>query len=147
MADGLPPMTLQAIGVVRNEVEETPDKSEWWAETISEIVIDSSLAEALDGLKENSAIIVLYWMHRLTTGEVRLKIHPRGRQGIPLRGLFATRTPNRPNRIGQMTVRLLRRQGNVLTVRGLDALNGIPVIDIKPYSAGYDSIDDTEVPR
>ena len=148
MAEEIPAMTMKPIGFVRNEVERTPrDGGDWWVETISDIVIEESLTEALDGLEKNSCIIVLYWMHRLTTDEIRLKIHPRGRQEIPLRGLFATRTPNRPNRIGVTTVRLLRRQGNVLTVKGLDALNGTPVIDVKPCIAGYDSVDDAEVSR
>ena len=64
MANELPAMTLKAIGIVRNEVKERPPNSrDWWAEIVSEIVIDTSLTEALDGLEEFSHIIVLYWMH------------------------------------------------------------------------------------
>jgi tRNA-Thr(GGU) m(6)t(6)A37 methyltransferase TsaA len=134
-------MNLRPIGFVRNEVNETPERRDWWQELVSEIVIDEGLTEGLDGLENCSHIIVLYWMHRLKLDTIRLKIHPRGDKNVPIRGLFATRTPSRPNPIGKMTVRLLRCEGNVLTVRGLDALDGTPVIDIKPYAPGYDSAD------
>jgi tRNA-Thr(GGU) m(6)t(6)A37 methyltransferase TsaA len=80
------------------------------------------------------------------SGEVPLKIHPRGRQELPLLGLFATRTPNRPNPVGKAMVRLLQRRGNILRVEGLDAIDGTPVIDIKPYIPGYDSVTNAKVP-
>ncbi len=148
MADELPAMTLKPIGVVRNEVKErSPVGCDWWVETVSEIVIDNSLSEALDGLEGFSHIIVLYWMHRVAEDEMPLKIHPRDRQEAPLVGLFATRTPNRPNPIGKATVRLLKRQGSILKVMGLDAIDGTPVIDIKPYLPGYDSVIDARVPQ
>ncbi|MFC1990133.1 tRNA (N6-threonylcarbamoyladenosine(37)-N6)-methyltransferase TrmO [Chloroflexota bacterium] len=148
MAGKLPSVTLKAIGIIRNEIREAvPLDSRDWGKIVSEIVIDSSLAEALDGLEEFSHIVVLYWMHRAASGEVPLKIHPRGNRELPLMGLFATRAPNRPNRIGETTVRLLQRQGNILRVKGLDALDGTPVIDIKPYIPGYDSVDKAEVPQ
>lgn len=144
MTDELPAMNLKAIGFVRSEVKQ-PIMREF-EEIVSEIVVDSSFTEALDGLDGFSHIIVLYWMHKLTRSEVRLKVHPRGRQDAPLTGMFATRSPNRPNQIGKATVRLLRRRDNILTVKGLDAIDGTPVIDIKPYMPGYDSADDARVP-
>ncbi len=148
MASELPAMTLKAIGVVRNEVKErSPAGRDWWAETVSEIVINNNLTEALEGLEEFSHIIVLYWMHQATSREMPLKIHPRGKQELPLVGFFVTRSPSRPNPIGKATVRLLQRQGNILRVVGLDAIDGTPVIDIKPYIPGYDSADDTKVPQ
>jgi len=147
MADGLPTITLKPIGVVRSEVKgKPPTRDDWWVETVSEIVVDSSLTEALDGLEGFSHIIVLSWMHKVAEGKVLLRVHPRGRQELPLTGLFATRSPSRPNRIGKATVRLLQRQGNVLRVKGLDAINGTPVVDIKPYLPGYDSVVDARVP-
>ncbi len=147
MADELPTVTLKAIGIVRNEVKQaSPDRCDWWQELVSEVVIEPGLTEALDGLEDFSHIIILYWMHQ-ASGEVPLKIHPMGRQEAPLTGLFATRSPNRPNRIGKATVGLLHRRGNILTVKGLDALDGTPVIDIKPYIPGYDSVADANVPQ
>ena len=148
MANELPAMTLKAIGVVRSEIKKKqPASSDWWAELISEIVIDSSLTEALDRLEDFSHIIVLYWMHQVAEDDVPLKVRPMRRKEAPLVGVFASRSPNRPNRIGKATVSLLQRQGNILRVKGLDALDGTPVIDIKPYLPGYDSPADSKVPQ
>jgi len=144
MTGELSDITLKAIGTVRNEIKKPLE--EGWEKLISDIVVDSSLTEALDGLEEFSHIIVLYWMHQAATGEFPIKVHPRRKQELPLVGLFASRSPNRPNPVGKATVRLLKRRGNILTVEGLDAINGTPVIDIKPYMPGYDSADDAKVP-
>ncbi len=147
MDDEQPTVTLKAIGIVRNEIKELPEVGYPWQEIVSEIVVDTSLTEALDGLEDFSHIIVLYWTHLAATGELPPKIHPRGNSKLPLVGRFATRSPNRPNRIAKTTVRLLRRQDNILRVEGLDALDGSPVIDIKPYLPGYDSVADARVPQ
>ena len=144
MASDLPRVTLKPIGIVRSEIKQPARRD--YEEVIADIVINDDLAEALDGLEEFSHILVLYWMHQAMSGEVPLKIHPRGKQELPLLGLFATRTPNRPNRIGMATVRLLQRQGNILRVEGLDAIDGTLVIDIKPYIPGYDSVANTKMP-
>ena len=145
MTSELPGMSLKVIGVVRNEVKQ-PIK-QGWEKVVSDIVVDKSLTEALDGLEEFSHIIVVYWMHRVdATGKLPTKVHPRGRRELPLVGLFATRSPNRPNPIGKVTVRLLQRQDNILRVEGLDAIDGTAVVDIKPYIPGYDSVTDAKVP-
>ena len=132
MASELPGMTLKPIGIVRKGIKRAAAKCDR-EKVVSDIIIDTSLTEALDGLEESSHIVVLYWMHQAMSGEVPLKVHPRGKQELLLLGLFATRTPNRPNRIGIATVRLLERQGNILRVEGFDAIDGTPVIDIKSY--------------
>lgn len=147
MVSQLPVMTLKAIGIIRNEVKRKPESGYSWQEIVSEIVVDSSLTEALDALEEFSHIIVLYWMHQVaTTTQLPCKIHPRGNSELPLVGRFATRSPNRPNPIGKTTVKLLERQGNILKVKGLDAIDNTPVVDIKPYIPGYDSVADARVP-
>jgi len=141
-------ISLKPIGVVRNAFKESPPgQHDWWSEAVSEIVIDGSLTEALDGLERFSHIIVLFWLHRITESEIPLKIHPMRRLEIPLTGIFATRTPNRPNRIAATIVKLLERKGNILKVKGLDALDGSPVLDIKPYIPRADLISDARVPR
>ena len=145
MADELPSMTLKAIGIVRNEIKQ-PAKQDC-GKVVSDIIVNNDLTEALDGLEKFSHIIVLYWMHQAISGEVPLKIHPGGKREFPLVGLFATRSPNRPNPIGKATVRLLRRQGSILRVEGLDAIDGTSVIDIKPYIPGYDSVTSAKVPQ
>jgi tRNA-Thr(GGU) m(6)t(6)A37 methyltransferase TsaA len=145
MAEQLPDMKLKAIGIVRNEIKQPIRHG--WSEIVSEIVVDNSLAEALDGLDECSHIIVLYWMHQLTPGrKLPLKVHPMGKPELPLVGRFATRSPSRPNPVGQSTVKFLERRGNILRVKGLDAIDGTPVIDIKPYIPKYDSADDAKAP-
>jgi tRNA-Thr(GGU) m(6)t(6)A37 methyltransferase TsaA len=138
-------MTLKPIGVVKNEVKQPIRHG--WGEIVSEIVVDSHLTEALDSLDEFSHLIVLYWMHQLPAGrQLPLKVHPMGKSELPLVGRFATRSPSRPNPVGQATVRLLERKANILKVKGLDAIDGTPVIDIKPYLPGYDSAEDARVP-
>ena len=148
MDDEQSTIILKPIGIVRSEIKPPlAERRDWWEGVVSEIVIDSSLTEALDGLEGFSHIIVLYWMHQAASGKLPLRVHPMGRKEVPVQGLFAVRTPNRPNRIGKATVRLLQRQGNILRVEGLDALDGSPVIDIKPYLPGYDSVADAKVPQ
>ena len=147
MSDELTGMSLKPIGAVRNVVKQPPGGGYPWEHIVSEIVVDESLSMALDGLDGFSHIIVLYWMHKIADrGQPQLKIHPRGNPGLPLTGLFATRTPHRPNPIGKVTVRLLERSGNTLRVEGLDAIDGTPVIDIKPYIPRYDAATDARVP-
>ena len=144
MASELPDMTLKAIGIVRSGIKQPTGQDA--KGIISDIVIDSSLTEALDDLDGFSHIIVIYWLHRAADRLLRTKVHPMGRQDVPLVGLFSTRSPNRPNPIGKAMVRLLERRDNTLRVEGLDAIEGTPVIDIKPYIPGYDSVADAKVP-
>ena len=138
-------LTFKPIGIVRNEIKRPVRQS--WEDVISDIVVDSSLTEALDNLEEFSHIIVLYWMHQAAAGgQPPTKVHPKSRQELPLIGLFASRSPSRPNPVGKAVVRLLQRRRNILKVQGLDAIDGTPVIDIKPYMPGYDSVTDAKVP-
>lgn len=137
-------IVLRAIGFVRNEIRQP--RHQGWEKLTSKIIIDRSLTEALAGLEEFSHIKVLFWLHQVTAGKIPLKVHPRGKAELPLVGLFATRSPRRPNPVGETTVRLIGRRGNILEVEGLDATDGTPVIDIKPYLPGYDSVASAEVP-
>ena len=138
-------MTLEPIGIVRSEIKQ-PGQHDWTG-LISEIIVDDRFAAALDGLDEFSHIIILFWLHRSPTGDIPLKVHPMRRPELPLTGIFATRSPGRPNPVGLTTVRLLGRQGNVLKVQGLDAIDGTPVIDIKPYIPDADTVTGAEIPR
>lgn len=144
MSDRLPAMIVTEIGVVRNGVTRPPEAG--WAQVTSELVMEPGLGEALDNLEEFSHLIVLYWMHQRERFKVPLKVHPKGRAELPLVGLLATRSPDRPNPLGHTVVRLLERRGNVLLVEGLDAFDGAPVIDLKPYLPQNDSVADAEVP-
>ena len=132
--------------MVSNEIKKPPEPPHDWDKAVSRIEIEPGLTEALDSLDEFSHIIVLYWIDRLTPEPQPLKVHPRHDPSLPLVGLFATRAPKRPNPIGETVVRLLKREGNVLTVSGLDAFDGTPVIDIKPYLPRHDSLADAKTP-
>jgi tRNA-Thr(GGU) m(6)t(6)A37 methyltransferase TsaA len=118
-----------AIGHVENEFDE-PAPPETLREAVSRIVIDPALAQGLTGLEPGEPLLVLFSFHR-TTGYELLQ-HPRGDTRRPKRGVFALRSPRRPNPIGVTTAELLAVEGNVLQVRGLDAINGTPVLDLKP---------------
>ena len=138
-------IVLKPIGIVRSEVKE--HKRGGWQDVTSEIVIDEEWTEHLDGLDEFSHIMVVFWMH-LVPRENRppMRIHPRGRDDLPLVGLFATRAPYRPNPIGVSVVKLLHRHDNILTVAGLDAIDGTPVLDIKSYMTPVDKPEDIRMP-
>ena len=145
MTNKLSSMTLKPIGIVSNGIKQR-QKYDAYQEITSEIVVNDSLTEALDNLDEFSHIIVIYWMHQHPVEPPSTKAHPMGNREIPLKGVFATRSPHRPNPIGMSTARLLQRQDNVLTVEGLDAIDGTPVIDIKPHIPGADSKAGVRVP-
>ena len=132
---------LKPIGFVKTKAigKEVRNKG-----NVSEIVFREDLAEALDGIDDFSHLFVIFWMHEISEEERRtVKVRPRGRRDMPLLGAFATRTPHRPNPIGLTVVELLEVEGNVVTVRGLDAFDGTPVLDIKPF----DSWDNTEAAK
>src|SRR5208283_3404531 len=118
---------LNPIGRVKTEAvgDEVKDKSR-----ISQIIIRDELVEALEGVDGFSHLFVLFWLNQISTKQQKtLKVHPRGRMDMPLRGVFATRTNLRPNPIGLTLVELLKVDGNTLTVRGLDAFDGTPFLD------------------
>lgn len=92
----------------------------------------------LDGVETFSHLIVLYWQHM---GD-RNKFHTTTPSGPEVRGVFATRSPNRPNPIGLCVVELVERRGLILTVRGMDAVDESAVLDIKPYIPDLDSVRD-----
>jgi len=112
----------------------------------AEITIDPAWSEALDGIEEFSHIWVLWWIDRLEEPPTALHVHPERRPELPLVGLFATRSPHRPFPVGLTAVRLLEREGGRLLVEGLDAFEGTPVLDIKPYLRRGDLVPDAATP-
>lgn len=105
---------------------------------ICQVVIDPQWEELLDGIEEFSHILVLYWPHLLSPARRKLrKVHPMGRKDMPLKGIFSTCSPARPNPVLVSAVPLVARKGNILEVKGLEAVDGSPVIDVKPYSKSY----------
>ncbi len=138
------PIVMKPIGYVKTiaKGDEVKDRNR-----TAEIVVCPENSAALDGISEYSHLYIIFWLHEIPE-EKRfvLKVHPRGREELPLVGVFAVRTNLRPNPIGLTLVELLKAEGNVLTVRGLDAFNGTPILDIKPYDP-WDTAKKAKVPR
>ncbi len=125
----VPGISYQPIGHVENAFAQ-PISGEQIRADESRIVLDPSLEEGLQGLNIEQQIMVVFHCHRSEGYE--LTQHPQGDRSRPRRGVFALRSPRRPNPIGITVVELVAIDGNVLRVRGLDAINGTPVLDIKP---------------
>jgi len=141
----MPNAVFSPVGVVRNAVKES--QMFGWENVESRIVVRRKLVDALDGLEGYSHVIVLFWIDRVPEEERGLtRLHPMGDAALPLLGVFATRTQLRPNPIGVSIVPLLARKGNELRVRGLDAIDGTPVLDVKPYIPHYDSVPQATIP-
>ncbi len=139
-------ITLRPIGRVRNSIRHF--KREGWESVISEIILDPHYSEALDGIEDYSHILVLFWISRLQPAQRKIKkIHPKSRPDLPLVGIFATRTQCRPNPIGLTLVKLISRNKNILKVKGLDALQGTPIIDIKPISPRHEFLSKYRIPK
>jgi tRNA-Thr(GGU) m(6)t(6)A37 methyltransferase TsaA len=131
------------IGYVKTAAvgEEVKEKS-----VVSQIVLRLELTEGLDGIAGFSHLFVLFYLNQVPNiKRETLKVHPRGRLDLPLTGIFSTRTMLRPNPIGLTLVELLKVKDNVLTIRGLDAYDGTPVLDIKPYDP-WDTVEGARVP-
>jgi tRNA (Thr-GGU) A37 N-methylase len=141
--------------VIRSSLSDPADTPKQGALTDQEavVVVDPAFLPALEGLRErvdpageavsgesprrkSGKIIVVCWMHGADRD--RLKVHPRDQEDRPERGVFSTRSPHRPNPLSLHTVTLLGIDGNVLRVRGMDAIDGTPVVDIKPHSPELD---------
>ena len=123
------PMTATPIGWVENEFDKPAPMEEIGA-VVSRIVIESQYLDGLDGLQNERRVLVIYQFH-LSDG-FDLRQHPRGDRTRPKRGVFALRSPRRPNPIGVCEADLLEIDRNILLVKGLDAINNTPVLDLKP---------------
>jgi len=106
-------------------------------------------APALKGLQDFSHLWVFFWFHDNDTPEQRatLQVHPRRDPVNPLTGVFACRSPERPNLIGLTACRIVKLSGNVIEVAGLDARDGTPIVDLKPYIPKGDSIPAATAPE
>jgi len=125
-------MTLRAIGLVRSPLLDpvTAPRFETESTQSADLVLDPAYVPGLKGLAVDQEIFVFTWLHLASCDT--LEVHPRGNPELPMRGVFATRSPSRPNPIGLHRARITAINGNVITVAAMEAVNGTPVIDIKP---------------
>jgi len=128
---------LNPVGVVKKQGQRT------WLEVLPEY------GPALKGLRDFSHLWVFYWFHGNDNPEDRrtLQVHPRRDPANPLTGVFACRAPVRPNLIGFTACKIIKVEGNVVEVADLDALDGSPILDLKPYIPGGDAIPEAVTPE
>ena len=134
---GLAPIVVTPIGYVERDVGDEGLGTDELRARPARIVLDPALTEGLMGLAPGKDVVVLFYFHR--SMDYDLQLHPRGDPDRPLRGVFATRSPRRPNPIGLTSARIQRIDENVLEVVGLDALHGSPVLDIKVHATFFDT--------
>jgi tRNA-Thr(GGU) m(6)t(6)A37 methyltransferase TsaA len=131
-------ISLQVIGRIRTpfvEATGTPIQPAFAQDAEGQVVVDEPYASALDGIEGFERVWLLYWMDRANAFKPLVVPYRDTRE----HGLFATRSPCRPNPIGLSVVRLARCEGRVLHVVGMDILDDTPLVDIKPYVPEYDA--------
>ena len=134
------------IGTIKNAQTDKIDQN--WGEIESEILVDKDLQDGLLGLEQFSHIVVVFHLDQAQfIKEKHLVRRQRDREDLPIMGIFAQRSKDRPNAIGLSTVKLLSIQENIVKVKGLDAINGTPVLDIKPYYPAHDTPTDAILPE
>jgi len=130
-------ISLQVLGYVENTRRDLSD--DFWGNIESRLHFNSGVLDddALIGIDTFSHIEVVYFLHQVEPGIFEWVRHPRGLTHLPPVGIMAQRPKSRPNRIGLSRCRLMRREKNMLTVLGLDAVDGTPILDIKPWYASF----------
>jgi L-fuculose-phosphate aldolase len=124
-------MVLKPIGVIRSPFTDPHKAPRQGSKSVvrGKLVVEEQYRDALLGLEKGWKIVILYWMH-LAERDV-LQVHPRNDPTRPMRGVFSTRSPKRPNPISIDTVEITGIEGTVIEVEGLDAVDGTPLLDIK----------------
>ena len=137
---------VKPVGVVRSPRKDLTD--DFWGAVEVEIVLDDAFgAEALYGLNDFSHVEVLFFMNRVDPTKIETGArHPRERKDWPLVGIFAQRGKARPNRIGLTRATIVGIDGKTLRVRGLDAVDGTPILDVKPWMDEFAPIGATREP-
>lgn len=137
-------INIKPIGFVKNKVKEP--RFGGFGKEVSEIIIDKKFMGALKGVDGYSHVIIVYWMDKIK--DYVIEHQPQGNPNVPIVGIFACRCPRRPNPIAMTTVRLAEvdQKNNKIKVKGLDILDGTPIIDIKPYWPQYDKVDNGKIP-
>jgi tRNA (adenine37-N6)-methyltransferase len=139
-------MNLEPIGIVKSPVAEAVDEN--WGGVVAEIHLLESMAPGLRGIEEFSHLLVIFFMHEAAFDpKTQLVRRARGRSDMPLAGTFAQRARHRPNPIGVSAVELVEVRQNIVKVKGLDAIDGTPVLDLKPYLPLFDCRPEAKIPE
>ena len=139
-------ITLHEIGFVENGIREQTDLN--WGPVESRIRLHEPYSGGLSGLEGFTHAIIVTLLHEAHfVSEKHLKRRPRNLADMPLVGIFSQRAKDRPNPVGITAVEIIAVEGDTLFVKGLDAINGTPVLDIKPYYPQYDRKENAEVPE
>ncbi|MBD3256824.1 tRNA (N6-threonylcarbamoyladenosine(37)-N6)-methyltransferase TrmO [candidate division GN15 bacterium] len=129
-------MTIRPVAYVESDRTEIKDDN--WSGESRIVLADDMPDDALAGVEEFSYLEILFHFHKADPTKVVTGLrHPRNNPNWPQVGIFARRGKNRPNHLGLTVVKLVKIEGRVLTVTGLDAIDGTPVIDIKPLLRGF----------
>lgn len=140
MSGQLQDIPVKVIGLVNNELKE-PGSRNNLGSIVSEIELYKDYADGLEGLDKYSHAIIIFQFHLdRRPGPKPMRQHAHNSEKYPIVGIFALRGSDRPNRIGICMAKILKVSGNKLMVTGCDALNGSPVIDIKPYIPSADAV-------
>lgn len=124
--------TIEPIAYVKNNRSKLED--DYWGGLISEIIVSNKIAEqSIKGIEEFSHLEIIFYFHLADMTKIEISSsHPRGNSKYPKVGIFSQRKKARPNLLGTAIIKLIKAEKNKLTVEGLDAVDGTPVIDIKP---------------
>lgn len=136
---------MKSIGCVKNTVQEKKDVS--WGDDVSTIILNEEYYTGLKGLEDFTHAIIVYHLDKAEyQKDKHLQRRAQNREDMPLVGIFSQRGKDRPNKIGMTSVQIVSVNDTSLTIKGLDAIDGTPVLDIKPYYPVYDK-KDAKVPE
>jgi tRNA-Thr(GGU) m(6)t(6)A37 methyltransferase TsaA len=124
--------TFHPIGFIQSSLQNREDAPKQGSEGAPDawLEVKPEFADALEGITAGDELIVISWFHK--SNRETLKVHPRGNQNNPLTGVFATRSPDRPNPLGLHPVIVRKISGNHLLIGPIETIDGTPIIDIKP---------------
>lgn len=124
--------SVKPIGYIRNSREAIED--DYWGNIVSTIELTSEFSEeSVQGIEDFSHLEVIFYFNQVKDDNIQFDArHPRNNKEYPKVGIFAQRGKNRPNKLGLTTVEVLKREGKIIYITGLDAINGTPVLDLKP---------------
>jgi len=138
-------ITLKPIATIKNSRKSPVDDN--WSDVVSEIELSENIPiEAFNHISDFSHLDILFYFDKVNDEDIVFSARPRGNPDYPVVGIFGQRKKDRPNKIGLCTVELIKHAGRILTVKSLDAIDGTPVIDIKPVFKEFQAVGNIKQP-